>query len=419
MTDPRVAPQSMARRSPAAAAAKAVSSLIVVGGLGIFYAAYAVLAPLPAVPATVKPPPSITTPAATVSLPVYGATAIGAADHHQIYAGTELDTPRPIASITKVITALVVLEQHPISGQTAGATLTLTVADTALQDRYSAINGTTAPAPAGLVISQRQVIELMMVQSANNYAETLAVWAFGSVDSYLIAARDWLDRHNLSAITVTDTTGFSPENVASPRALLELGRIALDDPVVSQASALPSVSVPGIGMFTNRNRIIGVDGVTGLKTGTLDEAGACLLFTAEHEVRGEIVRVVGVVLGAPDHARLAADVRVLLASIRDDYHTVNVATEGTIVAVYEAPWGESARLEVDETVRSLVWGPVASRAGLAPPPMQPGVETGSPPPMLLRVGGSTVRVSLRLHGEISGPDLGWRLGRPIVELLGG
>ena len=64
------------------------------------------------------------------------------------------------------------------------------------------------------------------------------------------------------------------------RALLDLGRLALADPVVAAAAALPAVTVPGIGTYENRNLIVGVDGVTGLKTGTLIEADATL---ATHE----------------------------------------------------------------------------------------------------------------------------------------
>lgn len=398
--------------------AVAATSAVVVSGLAISYVAYALLAPLPAVYSTVQPLPAISTPSSSVSLPGYGSSAIGAVDDTRIFAATELDTPRPIASITKVITALVVLEARPVEEGSAGEQLTLTAADARLRDRYVAVGGSVAPAPEGLMISQRQVIELMMVHSANNYAETLAVWAFGSVDAYLFEARAWLDRNDLTTINVADTTGFSPSNTASPRALIALGRLALADPVVSAASELPAATVAGVGTYTNRNRILGIDGVTGLKTGTLDEAGACLLFTAEHDIDGETVRVVGVVLGGPNHQQLAADVRVLLASIRDDYHDLQVSDEGQIVALYETPWGERVRLEVAESVDALVWGGVNTRASLTPPTLQPGVKMPPPPPLTVRYGGKTVEISVRFVGELDGPDLAWRLGQPVVELFG-
>ena len=407
------------RARRARARASAALAGLAVGGLAAAYAAFALLAPIPAVAATLLPLGVVSTPAAEVILPGYGAGAIGGVDDGLIYAGSDLDTPRPIASITKVVTALVVLDAHPIAEGQPGATLTLTAGDAALRERYAAIGGTTAPAPAGLAVSERQVIELMMVQSANNYAETLATWAFGSVDAYLAAARSWLDARGLTTIAIADATGFSPGNTASPRALLELGRLAAADPVVSAASALPSVTVPGVGTFENRNRLIGIDGVTGLKTGTLDEAGACLLFTAVHEIEGESVPIVGVVLGGPDHVRLAADVRALLASVRDDYHAVPVATQGELVALYEAPWGETARVEVARSVDELVWGPIETRTAVALPLLRPGLAPPPLGPLTVRFGGTAVEVALELDEPLEGPDLAWRLSRPITELLDG
>ena len=410
MTD-RSPQRTRARRRAATA-----TSAVAISGLVITYLAYALLAPLPAVSATLNPIPTTSTAEATVSLPGYGASAIGAVDDTQIFAASDLDTPRPIASITKVITALVVLDSRPIAASETGELLTLTAADARLRDRYVAMGGSVASAPIGLIISQRQVIELMMVTSANNYAESLAVWAFGSVDAYLLEARRWLDSRGLTTITVADTTGFSPGNTASPRALLALGRIALDDPIVSSAAALPEVTVAGVGTYPNRNRIIGVDGVTGLKTGTLDEAGACLLFTASHEINGETIAVVGVVLGGPDHRQLAADVRTLLSSIRDDYHAIQVITEGQLVATYDAPWGEQVRLDAAESVETLVWGHVNARSSFTAPPLYVGIDSASPP-LTVRVAGETVHIALEFDGRFEGPDLAWRISQPIAELL--
>jgi D-alanyl-D-alanine carboxypeptidase (penicillin-binding protein 5/6) len=387
-----------------------------VGWLIAVYLAYALLAPIPAVLAIPQPIAIMSTPTAAVTLPNYGASAIGATDSSQIFSGTDLDSARPIASITKIVTALVVLDRYPIAEGQPGELLTLTAADAQLRQTYAGLGGSIAAAPTGLTISQRHVIDLMMVQSANNYAETLAVWAFGSVDAYLIEARMWLQRHQLTAITVADTTGFPLNNTASPRALLQLGRIALANPVLAASAELPAVTVPGVGTYANRNLIVGVDGVIGLKTGTLDEAGACLLFAAEHQIDGETLTVIGVVLGGPDHAQVAADVRSLLSSVRDDYHTLLLPKEGTTVAIYDAPWGEQVRLQVADTVDALVWGEVQARTTLNTPTLQPGVHKASPP-LTVRYGGEVVEIALTLDGRLSGPGLAWKIRQPIVELF--
>lgn len=399
--------------------ARAIGSISLTLGL-VATAAYgttALLAPIEPVQPEVFALDSVSTPEAVVALPGYGGSAIGDADSDHLFAGVDIDTARPIASLTKVVTALVVLSEHPIEAGTVGATITLTTQDSQLVARYAAINGTTAPAPAGRTITQREVIELMMVHSANNYAETLAVWAFGSVDAYLDAARAWLDGEGLTGIQIADTTGFSPGNVGSPRELLRLARIAVADPVVSTAAAKPRVSVPGIGSYDNRNLIVGVDGVTGLKTGTLRASGASLLFSAEHAGPTGEHRVVGVVLNGPDHGRVAADVRALLASVRDDYHEVSLVREGVVVARYTTPWGDTAELQVAQAVDDLVWGPISSVAVVHASPLQPGVDGEVAAHVELRYGGRRVMVPVQWVGTIGDPPLDWRLAQPLANLV--
>ena len=399
--------------------ARAIGSISLTLGLvaTTAYGTTALLAPLDPVQPELLPIATVSTPEAEVALPGYGGSAIGDAESDHLFAGVDVDTQRPIASLTKVVTALVVLNEHPIEDGSAGATITLTAQDSQLVSRYAAINGTTAPAPAGRTITQREVIELMMVHSANNYAETLAVWAFGSVDAYLVAARAWLDREGLASIRIADTTGFSPDNVGSPREMLRLARIAATDPVVSAAAVMPRVSVPGIGSYDNRNLIVGVDGVTGLKTGTLRASGASLLFSAEHAGPTGQHRVVGVVLNGPDHVRVAADVRALLASVRDDYHEVTLVQAGTIVARYTAPWGDTAELRIAQGVDDRVWGAMSSVAVVHASPLQPGVDDDVAAYVELRYGGRRVMVPVEWVGTIADPPLDWRLAQPFAEFV--
>ncbi len=405
----------MTRKAVARGVAAGSTALVLTVGLA--YGTFAVLAPVEALAPQLTTLASVSTAEPDVDLPSYGGSAIGDADSDHLYAGVDIDTPRPIASLTKVVTALVVVSEHPIPAGTDGATITLTAADSALVARYAAINGTTAPAPAGLTVTQREVIELMMVHSANNYAETLAVWAFGSVDAYLLAARVWLDNQGLHDIEVADATGFSPQNRASPRSLLGLARVAIADPVVAAAAALPRVTVPGVGTYDNRNLIIGIDGVTGLKTGTLRASGSSLLFTAQHTGPTGEHRVVGVVLNGPDGERVAADARSLLSSIRDDYHEVELVAEGAVVARYSAPWGDTAELRTASAVNDLVWGESASVVVVRAPSLQPGVVPSEPPTADVRFAGERVRVPLRWVGAIDEPPLDWRLAQPIENLL--
>ncbi len=402
----------MRRRTLALTAGITTGVLVSATGL---YTTLALLAPLPAIDGRALERASVATPIETVTLPGYGASAVGPLDEPgEVYAGTDVDTVRPIASITKVVTALVVLEQAPLGAGESGPTITLDAAAGALDEQYLAINGSIAPAEPGLELTQRQIIDLMLVWSANNYADTLAIWAFGSLDAYVVAANEWIARQGIENLRVADATGFSSESAASPRALLELGRLAIANPAVAESVAQQRIDVPGVGAFENRNTALGLDGITGLKTGTTFDAGACLLFSGRAEIGGEIVDVVGVVLGADVHAQAAADARGLLLSVIDDYRNIELATAGEVVARWRAPWGDEAELRTADAASAVVWGDAVSQSFVPTPTIRAG-STPDAPSMVVQLGDEQVRVPLEWSGAIDGPDLGWRLLRPLRE----
>ena len=68
-----------------------------------------------------------------------------------------------------------------------------------------------------------------------------------------------------------------------------------------------------VGLVENTNELLGTNGVTGIKTGTLDTFGANLLFSAEYPIGSSTVTVIGVVLGGTDHQTLDAAITALLA----------------------------------------------------------------------------------------------------------
>lgn len=405
------------RRIVAGVVALALLSGVTVGT----YSVFAALAPVPDVSPVIQVPAVVETAEGTVTLPDAGAAAIALAEGDRVLAERGIDEPRVLASITKVITALVILEIYPIAGDGEGAEITLTAADAQLVQSYIAMGGSFAPARAGTVLTQREIIELMIVRSANNYADTLAIWAFGSIDAYLEAARSWLERNGLPGITVNDTTGFSLDNRATPRDLLELARIAIADPVIAAAAATETLTVDGVGVFANTNRALGTAGVTGLKTGTLGPAvGANLLFSGVlpgGPADAEPVPVVGVVLGQPDQAAVAAVVQELMISAADDIQRVTLIDQGELLARYETPWGDSVEVRSAAAITDLVWGGIRSEPTVTAPTLVGADDSKLAEEFAaaVRWGDQTESIPVTVVGEIDPPPLEWKLLQPLRE----
>jgi D-alanyl-D-alanine carboxypeptidase (penicillin-binding protein 5/6) len=395
----------------------AVFSVLFIVLAGVIYGASVGLAPVPAAAATLTQPAALTQPAVQPAWPDFGDAAVGAVGFPGVLASHGDQGQVPIASITKMVTSLLILDAHPISGDESGPDITFTDADVGYYYDALAENGSVAPVSAGMVLSERQALTAMLLPSANNYSHSLAIWAYGSVDAYLAAAAAWLSEHGLTGTAIADTSGISPASVSTPADLVEIGKLVVADPVLSAIVALPSASLPTIGTVLNTNKLLGKHGVDGIKTGTTDEAGACLLFSADFTVAAggggtRDVTLVGVVLGGDTHPELNDAIAALIESVKPGFRDVSLTDKGTAYGSYATPWGQSARAVAAEAASVLVWSdtPVTGAVTAKAVPLADRGDTVGA--VDFTVGATTVSVPLVLDRALSDPGFGWRLGRP-------
>jgi D-alanyl-D-alanine carboxypeptidase (penicillin-binding protein 5/6) len=379
------------------------------------YAAYALTAPIGAATLDATAPDVDIPAAAEIALPVDGAYAVSIAGADE-YLGEEAsgiwasgggEGPKPMASISKLITALVVLDKKPLADVTAhGPTITFSRADHALYDKYYVLGATIAEMPIGSSMSQRQALEAMLIVSASNYAEAVSTWAFGSQGAFLQATRTWLAANGLDSTTIVEPTGIDSRNVSTTADLIKLARIAMKNPVVSQIAGMTTLDVPNIPPALSTNTLLGVDGITGLKTGTLKGSGSNLLFTSTMDVG------TGVILGNYSSDSVNLDVRALLGSIREGFHTVTLGVEGDAIGTYSTPWGESADILLGETVSVLTWSDAAVTSTFTASPLTTGSDGDVVGEVTWTVGSETLMAPLVLAGTIEPPDAWWRLTHP-------
>jgi serine-type D-Ala-D-Ala carboxypeptidase (penicillin-binding protein 5/6) len=214
---------------------------------------------------------------------------------------TDDEKVTPIASLTKLITALVVLEKAPLNPNERGDIIILTANDEQYYWDYIALQGTVTSVTAGQQISQYEALQTMLLASSNNMSDTIIDYYFESREDYLNYANSMISRLGLTNTKVADTTGFSPNSVSTPSDMLLLGKIILENPVLAEIVAQKDATVSVAGAIPNYNALIDLPYVTGLKPGLTDEAGYCLLFSMDiPNSDGEIVTAIGVVLGMRD-----------------------------------------------------------------------------------------------------------------------
>lgn len=384
-------------------------AVLLAGGV---YVPTAAAADVPDAPAVIAAPDVPATEAVEPDFPDFGRGAIGAIGFDGVLASSGDQGPFPIASITKVVTALVVLDAKPLGAGEDGPDIEFTDADVQIYNDVLAQNGSLQPVSAGMVLTQRQTMETMLIPSANNYAESLARWAYGSRDAYLTAARAWLDSHQLTDTVVEDANGLSPSNRSTPADLVALGELALADPTVAAIVAMPAAVEPGLGTIENTNQLLGTSGVDGIKTGTTDEAGACLLFSTDIPVGGETVTVVGAILGAADHDVLDDAVVALLASVTPGFHEVPLVHKGDPYAEYSTEWGSEATAVAAESRSVLTWSDTPVTAEVSARPLESGAAGEDIGSVTFTVGDREYEVPLELDASLADPDLWWRVTNP-------
>lgn len=377
-----------------------------------FYLPMTLLAPLGEVSASEVVPalPELAVP--TLELPPYGASAIAAIGRPGVLAQAGSTEALPIASITKVITALVVLDAKPLSPDEAGPTITFGPADLDYYYHQQAQDGLVWPVANGQQLSQRDVMNVVLLASANNYAQSLAKWAFGSDEDFVAAATAWLSSHGLENTTLTEASGIQETNRSTAQDLTKLAQLAIEHPVVAAIVATPSTEVPGLGTVNNRNRLLGIDGVDGIKTGTLDDDWACLLFSTDVTIGGETKTFVGVVLGGPDHPTVAAAIRALIEDATQGYTEVTFASAGQEFAEYDTPWGDESSAITTETVSRVVWGLDLISLAVDAAPVRLTNAGESAGVVRVSFGSESIEIPLKFSTEIDDPGPLWRLTNP-------
>lgn len=319
----------------------------------ITYGAY--LRPLPKLKAkTVMP--IVATEQVALSWPAKGQSAIGV-QGQGVMAETDTQKAVPTASVAKVMLALAVLKKQPLQPGQAGPTLTLTATDVALFNKYQAIDGAVVKVVAGEQISLYQALQATLIPSGNNMADTLAIWAYGSMADYHTTANQLAQEYGMANSKFAgDASGFLPETVSTAHDLVLLGQKAMDNPVIKEIVAQPTAEVPVAGLIRNTNFMLGQNGIIGIKSGNTEQAGGCFLFAAERSLpTGQRVTVIGAIMGAPTFVAAATGAVPLLNSFYGGFAEVVVVPKNTEVARYSVPWGGQTTVVTSQDTSVLTW----------------------------------------------------------------
>ncbi len=122
------------------------------------------------------------------------------------------EDPVPIASLTKLTTAVLILHDHPIAPGTDGPSITVTPADAAEYAAELHQDESTIEIQAGEVLTERQMLEALLLVSANDIAYSLAIWDAGTESAFVSKMNALAASLGATSSHFVDASGFDPDS---------------------------------------------------------------------------------------------------------------------------------------------------------------------------------------------------------------
>ncbi|WP_098008682.1 serine hydrolase [Streptomyces sp. sk226] len=269
--------------------------------------------------------------------------------------------PAPIASVAKVMTAYVILREHPLKGDEEGEKITV---DQKAEDESKRPDESTAPLTKGQKLSQRQMLQLLMIPSGNNAARLLARWDAGSEDAFIDKMNDAAKDLGMKGSTYTDPSGLEKTTVSTAADQLKLAQAVMRNEVFRKIVDMPEVEIEGIdGKIYNNNNLLLQPGVSGIKTGSSTPAGGNLLWSANTKVDGKMLWIYGAVMGQQAgtgrvYDSLELSLQNSLKLIKDAQKAATSATvlkKGDVVGYVDNGFGGKTPVVATKSLKAVGW----------------------------------------------------------------
>ncbi|MEU6283343.1 D-alanyl-D-alanine carboxypeptidase [Streptomyces sp. NPDC047028] len=325
--------------------------------------------------------------------------------------------PVPIASVAKVMTAYIILRDHPLKSGAKGPMIKI---DQAAEDQSEAGQESTVHVTAGDRISEREALEGILIASANNVARLLARWDAHSEKAFVAKMNATAKDLGMTNTTYTDPSGLTNTTVSTAVDQVRLAKTAMTEPAFREVAAMMSYDdYKGVN-HSNWNTLVGRNNVVGIKTGTTTSAQGNLVFAAKQQVGGETRTVIGAVLRQPPdpvhHSILVGATNAADKLIRAGQGALKSATiikKGTVVGYVDDGVGGRTPVVATQDVSAAGWAGLKVKlsftAGEVPHTAKAGTKVGH-----LTVGDGSagaVQVPVALEKDLTEPGFPAKLTR--------
>ncbi|HZK53461.1 MAG TPA: D-alanyl-D-alanine carboxypeptidase [Desulfosporosinus sp.] len=351
----------------------------------------------------------------SVNFPEQGESAVGT-ENLGVIAASSVKNPIPIASVAKIMTAYLVLKTYPLKPGEDGPSLTMVAND--VDEYLDGLNKghSVLKVEVGEVLTERQLLQGLLLPSGGNIAKRVGRWVTGSDDASFVAKMNETAKSlGMEDTNYADASGVSAATVSTASDQIKLAQIVMQDPVFREIVAMPQATLPVAGTVYNVNGLLGSHGIVGIKTGSTTKAGGNFVSATPITVGDETHYILGAVFGqkSVEPLKSALDESVnLLDQARTQFKAFPVTQPSSGFGQITTAWGTKSDLKTTQAIQVFGYPGMEVKYSIklikTELPISPNTKVAT---LTIQAGQETQTIPLQNVQPIKPPSLLWKLLR--------
>ncbi len=333
------------------------------------------------------------------------------------------EKPTPTASVAKVMTAYVILKNHPLKKGEKGPDITV---DAQAEQDSHAKDESLVTLKQGEKVSEYDLLQMLLIPSGNNAARLLGRWDAQSKEAFVAKMNEAAKSLGMGNTTYTDPSGLDETTKSTAVDQLKLAEEVMKDDVFREIVAKPNTNVAGGQHLNNNNdELLLKPGGLGIKTGSSSPAGGTLMWAAKRTIDGKEQLILGVTMdqhfkGGPDvnaemSLKLVKKVSYkMIQDVQSALTSAKLVGKGDVVGYVDDGLGGKTPVVATRDLKGVGWPGMTAKLtvgkGAKPVPhaAKAGTEVGE---LTVGEGASAQKVPVALQKDLAEPAFGAKLTR--------
>ncbi len=288
----------------------------------------------------------------------YGTEGAIMIDHCGIISKTAHQQPIPIASIAKIMTAYVILKDHPLHIGQNGPIINITQNDVKIYIKDEKNQQSVLKIAKNEKLSEKQLLEGLLLPSGNDCASILAKWDSGSIKTFVKKMNKTAKQLGMDHTHYADPAGVRLYTVSTANDQLKLIQKVMQINVFRDIVSKPQVNLPIAGTVYNVNYDLGKDGIIGIKTGSMPQCGGNFAFASKHYLKWKKILILGVLLGEygdkPLMDALKSSINIINQA-KSNIHLLQIFEKNQKIGYAKCIWQNPVPLILKNSFYALTW----------------------------------------------------------------